>query len=507
MKEKQKKFEFPSAYTVIIIVLILVQALTFFIPSGKYSTLSYDLDDKNFVVTNAKDETKEEPGTQETLDKYNINISVDKFKDGTLYKPVAIPNTYERIEKPKRGVMGTITQFLNSQVQGITESVDIMVFILILGGVIGIVNSTGAMNAGMLRLSKKLNGKQKWLIVIVMALIALGGTTFGLAEETLAFYPILIPIFLMAGYDTMTLVATIYLGTAIGTMSSTINPFSTVIASNAAGINFTDGMPIRILMWVLSVGLSMIYTIRYGEKVRKNPETSLVYGEMDTDQLEEFKTQAQGAGEFTLRQKLTLLIFAAGFIVMIYGVQQLGWYFTEIAVVFLAVLYILAFTAGLKEKVFVNSFVTGAADLLGVALTVGIARSVGIVMESSFVSDTVMNFFSLQISNMNNVLLIIVLFFIYCILGLFIQSSSGLAVLSMPIMAPLADVVGIDRSIIINAYNWGQGLIGLVAPTGLILVSLSMVNIGFDKWMKFVTKLLLMIILLVLIMLVGNVLI
>src|SRR5699024_10478469 len=106
------------------------------------------------------------------------------------------------------------------------------------------------------------------------ALIALGGTTFGLAEETLAFYPILIPIFLMAGYDTMTLVATIYLGTAIGTMSSTINPFSTVIASNAAGINFTDGMPIRILMWVLSVGLSMIYTIRYGEKVRKNPETS-----------------------------------------------------------------------------------------------------------------------------------------------------------------------------------------------------------------------------------------
>lgn len=350
MKEKQKKFEFPSAYTVIIIVLILVQALTFFIPSGKYSTLSYDLDDKNFVVTNAKDETKEEPGTQETLDKYNINISVDKFKDGTLYKPVAIPNTYERIEKPKRGVVGTITQFLNSQVQGITESVDIMVFILILGGVIGIVNSTGAMNAGMLRLSKKLNGKQKWLIVIVMALIALGGTTFGLAEETLAFYPILIPIFLMAGYDTMTLVATIYLGTAIGTMSSTINPFSTVIASNAAGINFTDGMPIRILMWVLSVGLSMIYTIRYGEKVRKNPETSLVYGEMDTDQLEEFKTQAQGAGEFTLRQKLTLLIFAAGFIVMIYGVQQLGWYFTEIAVVFLAVLYILAFTAGLKEK-------------------------------------------------------------------------------------------------------------------------------------------------------------
>ena len=192
---------------------------------------------------------------------------------------------------------------------------------------------------------------------------------------------------------------------------------------------------------------------------------------------------------------------------MIYGVQQLGWYFTEISVVFLGVVYVLALISGLKEKVFVDSFVSGAADLIGVALTVGIARSVGIVMETSFVSDTIMNFFSVLISGMNNVLFIIVLFFVYCILGLFIQSSSGLAVLSMPIMAPLADVVGIDRSIVINAYNWGQGLIGLIAPTGLILVSLSMVGIGFDKWIKFVWKLLAMVVGLILIMLVASVLI
>lgn len=504
---KKRKHAFPSAYTVIVIVLIMVQALTFFIPSGKYSTLEYSSGNNSFVITDAKGKTKKEPATKKTLDKYKIKIKLSKFKDGTIYRPAAIPNSYHRIKKPKRGVFGTINQFLTAQVKGISDSVDIIIFILILGGVIGIVNATGAMDAGMKRLSEVLKGKQKWLIIIVTTLIALGGTTFGLAEETIAFYPILIPIFLLAGYDTLTAVAAVYLGTAIGTMSSTINPFSTVIASNAAGITFTDGMPLRLLMWVTAVGISIAYTIHYGEKVRKDPSKSLIADQMESDREKFLDTDMDEKKEFTIRQKLALIIFALGFVVMIWGVQQLGWYFTEIAVVFLAVTYVLAFVVGLGEKKFVESFVSGAADLLGVALTVGLARSVGIVMENSYVSDTIMNYFSNQISGMNNVLFICVLFFVYVILGFFIQSSSGLAVLSMPIMAPLADVVGIDRSMIIDAYNWGQGLIGLIAPTGLILVSLSMVNIGFDKWIKFVFKLLVTIIILILVFLSVGVLI
>lgn len=505
---QKKKRSFPSAYTVIIIVLIMVQALTFFIPSGKYSTLMYDGEGDEFVITEPSGEEVTEPATQATLDGYDIKMDVEKFRDGTIYRPAAIPGSYEEIEKPARGVTGTIYQFLSAQVQGIADSIDIIIFILILGGVIGIVNATGAMNAGMMRLSDKLKNKQKWLIVIVLTLIALGGTTFGLAEETIAFYPILIPIFLLAGYDTLTAVATIYLGTAIGTMASTVNPFSTVIASNAAGISFTEGIGLRVAMWIAAVGLAIVYTIRYAEKVRLNPEKSLVAdtaGEDRTHFLGDLDLEEHSL--FSGRQKLTLITFVMGFVVMIWGVQQLGWYFTEIAVVFLGVTYILAFVAGLGEKKFINSFVAGAADLLGVALTVGIARSVGIVMENSFVSDTIMNFFSNKISGMSSVLFICVLFFVYIILGFFIQSSSGLAVLSMPIMAPLADVVGIDRAMIIDAYNWGQGIISLVAPTGLILVSLAMVNIGFDKWMKFVTKLLAMTVVLILVFLIIGVLI
>lgn len=223
----------------------------------------------------------------------------------------------------------------------------------------------------------------------------------------------------------------------------------------------------------------------------KNPKASYVYNDFvkeDQEYLNQDQTTQEQ--EFTWRQKLTLLVFAITFIVMIWGVQQKGWYFTEIAVVFLATGYIFAFISGLSEHKFVESFVNGAGDLLGVALTIGLARAVSIVMEESHTSDTIMNFFSQQVSGMPPLVFIWFMFLVYIVLGFFIQSSSGLAVLSMPIMAPLANVVGIDRASIIDAYNWGQGFISLVAPTGLILMSLMMVNIGFNKWFKFCWKLL-----------------
>ncbi|NRD06871.1 YfcC family protein [Lactobacillus delbrueckii subsp. bulgaricus] len=215
------------------------------------------------------------------------------------------------------------------------------------------------------------------MIVIVMVLIALGGTTFGLAEETMAFYPMPIPVFLEAGYDTMTVVATIFLGTTLGTLGSTINPFSTVIASNTAGVNFARALPLRIIMLLVSLGAGMLYTIIYAEKVRKDPSKSLVYDQYEENKKKflAFDSQAD-KGDFTWRQKLTLLTFVAGFLVMIWGVQSQGWYFTEIAVVFLAVSYLLFLVSGLSEHRFMKSFVSGAADLLGVALTVGLARAV-----------------------------------------------------------------------------------------------------------------------------------
>ncbi|GHV97812.1 C4-dicarboxylate transporter [Lactobacillus nasalidis] len=486
---KKRKHEFPTAYSVIIIVLVLVQILTFFIPAGNYATVSYDQSRKDFDITLPTGKVRHEPATQATLNRYKVKIDAKKLIDGTIYKPVAIPDSYQRIKVKKPNFWEAVKQFLTAQVNGIADSIDIITFILILGGIIGVVYANGAINSGMQALSDHIKGKQILLIVIVMGLIALGGTTFGLAEETMAFYPMLIPVFLEAGYDTMTVVATIFLGTTLGTLGSTINPFSTVIASNTAGVNFARALPLRIVMLLVSLAAGMIYTIIYAERVRKDPSKSLVYDQYEENRQKYLKLDSQAdKGSFTWRQKLTLLTFVAGFLVMIWGVQSQGWYFTEIAVVFLAVSYLLFLVSGLSEHRFMESFVSGAADLLGVAFTVGLARAVSIVMDESHTSDTIMYFFSKQITGMNKLAFVWVLFLIYIVLGFFIQSSSGLAVLSMPIMAPLANVVGVDRASVIDAYNWGQGYIGLIAPVGLILMSLAMVNISFDRWFKFIWK-------------------
>lgn len=489
MDKKKKKISFPSAYSVILIVLLLVMILTYFIPAGKYASLSYDKDKESFIITEPNGKTFEESGDQMTLDKYGVNTKLDKFKDGSVYKPVAIPNSYKEVPRENKGLFGAVKVFLNAPIQGLAETIDIITFVLILGGIIGVINKTGAFAAGMNALSKKLKGREKWLIILTLTLISLGGTTFGLAEETVAFYPILVPIFIAAGYDALVAIATIYLGSCIGTLGSTINPFSIVIASNTAGINFIDGLGLRLAMLVIGTGLCIWFTVRYAEKVRKNPKESLIYDQKEELEQKFLKNEmTDEVPVFDLRKKLMLIIFALGFVVMVYGVKELNWLFVEIASLFLLITFILAFISGLKEQIFVNEFVTGASDLLGVALVIGLARGVTIIMENGMISDTLMYWLSSSVANMSGPIFTTVMYFIYILLGFFIPSSSGLAVLSMPIMAPLADVVNVDRALVVDAYNWGQGIISFIAPTGLVLASLAMVNITFDKWVKFVTK-------------------
>lgn len=488
-EKKKKKFSFPSAYTTLLIVMLIVLALTYFMPSGKYSTISYT-GNNQFTIEQPTGETKKVPATEAILKKYNININIDKFKDGSISKPVAIPNTYKQLKKETGGITGFFKSFLGAPIDGMKDSIDIIIFVLIIGGIVRVINTMGVFSAGMNSLTKRLKGKEAWLIVIITSLIALGGTTFGMAEETIAFYPILVPVFMMAGYDAMVAIASIYLGSSIGSMISTVNPFATVIASNAAGINFTEGMGLRIVFLIVGVILCIAYTIRYGNKVRNNPEASLVYDQKD--ELEEHFLNDEltsKAPKFDLHKKITLILFASVFVVMIYGVKELGWYFSEMSMLFFGFALFLAFISGMSEKDYTSEFVLGAGDLLGTALTIGLARGVTIIMENAQISDTLLYWLSNAVSHMSGVVFAIVMLFVFMILGFFIPSSSGLAVLSMPIMAPLADVVGVPRETIINAYNWGQGLISFIAPTGLIIASLSMVNVGFNKWIKFVMPL------------------
>ena len=491
--KRKKKFSFPTAYTVILAVMLIVLLLTYVIPSGKYSTLSYVMEGGKFVVEDPFGGQVELEGTQKTLDELGIKINIGMFKDGAIIKPVAIPGSYKGTEKENKSIINGIVSFFKAPVEGLYDSIDIITFVLVIGGIVGVVNKSGAFTAGINSLSKILKGKEKWLIVLITILIGIGGTTFGLAEEIIAFYPIVIPVFLASGYDALVAIAAVYLGSAMGSMASTVNPFATVIASNTAGINFTDGIFVRISLLVLGLLTCIIYVIRYAEKVKKDPSKSLIYSQKEEIDKQYLISSKEDTPKFTFGRKAMLIIFVLSFGIMIYGVKELGWWFQEMTALFLGVTFIMYLFAGLKEKEFVNEFVLGASDLLGVALIIGLARGVTIIMEKGMISDTILFYLSKGISGMSGVVFSTVIFFVYIILGFFIASSSGLAVLSIPIMAPLADIVGVNRDIIVSAYEFGQGLMGFITPTGLILASLAMVNITYDKWLKFILPLMIMI--------------
>lgn len=485
MSEKKKR-SFPTAFTVLFIILIFAAALTYIVPSGKFSRLTYDETTNEFSITDHNDKVETEPATQEVLDRLHIQLGLEKFTEGVIRKPIAIPGSYKKIEQQPQGIL----EVIKAPISGVLDTVDIMVFVLILGGIIGILNKIGAFAAGMSALSKKTKGKEFLLVVLVFALTTIGGTTFGLAEETIAFYPILMPIFLVSGFDALTCIAAIYMGSSIGTMFSTVNPFSVVIASNAAGISFTTGLPFRIVTLVLASIITILYMYWYTKKVNKDKTKSLVYG--DREEIEERflgNYDASSETEFTWRRKSALLVFACAFPIMIWGVSIGGWWFEEMSALFLAVAIIVMFLSGLSEKEAVNTFVDGAAELVGVALTIGLARSINVVMDNGFISDTLLQYSTEIVSNMSKGVFAIAQLVIFSFLGFFIPSSSGLAVLSMPIMAPLADTVGLSREIVINAYNWGQGWMSFITPTGLILVTLEMAGTTFDKWLKYILPL------------------
>ena len=490
-----KKLKFPTAQTVLLIVAAMVAILTWLVPAGKYDTLSYNKTENVFEkVSLEKIETLD--ATQETLDQLHVSIPLDKFTSGGIYKPINVPETYKTLEAKPQGLVA----YILSPIKGIIATADIIFLVLFIGGLIGIMNATGAFEAGISWLSRVLEGREYWLIISVTFLISIGGTTFGLAEETIAFYPILIPIFLAAKYDAMVPLASIFIGSSVGGMCSTTNPFSIIIASDASGITWTTGLNFRLIMYFLCTIICIIYILRYAKKVKNDPRKSIIYDQRE--QIENmFGSITHSTIKLNARLRLILFIFILCFVVMVYGVSRLHWWFIEMTAVFLVGAILIGFIARIKEDTFVDTFVKGAGDLLGVAIIIGIARGVTVLMEDGLISDTLLYYASNATSGMNKGLFINVMFFIYSGLSFFIPSSSGMAVLTMPIMSPLADGVGLGRELIVTAYNYGQGLFAFINPTSLILATLAIVKVGFDKWLKFVMPLVFILLVFIMIML------
>jgi uncharacterized ion transporter superfamily protein YfcC len=477
--------KFPSALTILLIIAALVAISTWIIQAGSYDTLAYNAADNTFVQTGA-DQTQTLPATREVLDERNIKIPLESFTSGAIYRPVSIPETYQKVEARPQGFFALAM----SPIKGIIDAADIIFLVLIIGGLIGVMNLTGAFNAGVDFLARAFKGREYLLIILTTTLVALGGTTFGFAEETIALYVILIPVFIAAGYDAMVGLASVYLGAMVGGMCSTINPFSIIIASDSAGILWTTGLYGRIIMFVICVTITILFILYYANKVKKNPSSSFLFDQKDEMEASFGIHSGQEVPPLNLQRFLILTVFTACFGVMILGVMVLDWWFIEMTTVFLVGAISIGFIARINETEFADAFVKGAGELLGVAFIIGIARGVSVLMSDGMINDTILYHAASVTGGMNEVFFVNTMFLIYNGLFFLIPSTSGMAVLTMPVFAPLSDTAGLGREMIVNAYQYGQ-LSFLVIPTGILLPSLAICKIGYDRYLKFIWPLLL----------------
>ncbi len=488
-----KKKSLPRPITILMFVILLAAISTWLLPSGQYNRLAVDEGAKKFILITTSGEIKL-PFTQKTLDSLHIVIPIQKFEAGEIRKPVSVPDTYQKLENNPQGFLSV----LQAPIKGIIESIDIALFVLIIGGFMYVFNETGAMVKGISALSHTMRGREPMLIVILTLLFSFLAASYGMAEEALVFYPLLVPVFLAAGYDLLVPVAIIFGGLSLGNISNFSNPFSVIIASNAAGINWMDGLYERLLIYVVSNVLYIWYVLHYAAKIKKDPKKSLVY-QIDGQVKPVFDTEISQIDTVQKLDSKTILllgIYFMTFITMIVGVVFRGWWTLEMSALFLAASILTGIIVRMKEQVFIAEFIKGCESLLSVAFIIGVARGVTIVLNEGHISDSILFYSANLVQGVHPALFIILLMCFYLFFSLFIQSSSGMAVLTMPIIGALAIIVNIPGREIVNSYIYGMAIMGFVAPTGLILPTLALVNVSLKTWIKFITPILIALIVL-----------
>ncbi len=477
-----KKRSLPGPLTILMFVIVIAAIGTWLLPAGQYDKLTV-YNENSFVITNAGGE-KQIPYTQKALDSLGLKISIQKFTNGDIRKPVSVPGTYKKLKKNPQGIIAV----LQAPVKGISESIDIIFFILTIGGFMFVVAETGAIIQGISWLAWRMKGREPLLIVLLTSIFSFLAASYGMAEEVIVFYPLLVPLFLAAGYDLMVPLAVIFGGVTLGALPSFSNPFSTIIASNAAGINWMDGLYGRLLLWVISTTILILYILRYAARVKKDPGYSIV---LKTDGVVQPNFSFDLGKEdlptaLGIKTILLLFIYLATFLTMIGGVVFLGWWTLEMSTLFLGASILVAFVSRMKEKVFIREFISGAESLLNVAFILGVARGVTVILNDGQVSDSILYYTANLVGGMPPALFILLLMIFYFFFGIFISSSSGMAVLTMPIIGALAIIVNIPGREVVNAYLYGLNLMAFLTPTGLILPALALLNVSLKAWIKFI---------------------
>jgi uncharacterized ion transporter superfamily protein YfcC len=405
--------------------------------------------------------------------------------DGQVASTV-VPGTFQTIDKlaDDRDLRQGPFDVLSAPAKGIVHAADVIAFVLLLGGVFGIITRTGALDRGLHVLATTLSDKGIFVIPIMITLLSLGGSTFGMSEEALALYPVVIALMFLLRFDSMTAVLILFLGTQAGYIGATINPFSVLLAQAIAGIHGNPQLWLRAIAWVVFTLLAIVYTMWYAHGVRKNPESSPVFSSDKKLQLT-FASSDEEHPDFSVPDRIILATFIVTLATISWGLLSRGWYMAEIGAAFLACGLISGAVAKMGPSKIAEHFVDGCKDFIYAAFIIGLARGILIVAEQGMIIDPILNSLSEFLSSVPTYAFTTLNLLAHNIITFFVPSSSGEAALTMPVLAPLGDLVGVNRDSLVLGYQFGNGLTNLISPTnGLLLAGLAIAKIRFSQWFK-----------------------
>lgn len=409
-----------------------------------------------------------------------------------------------------------LSDFIMAPMNGLNNAIDISIFVLIIGGFLGVVTKTGALDAGIGFIVNKLKGRELYLIPVLMFIFSIGGSTYGMAEETVAFYALITATMIAAGFDSLVAVGTVLLGAGCGVLGSTVNPFAigaSISASSEVGVKMNQGIiiAIGIGLWISSLLVCIYFVMNYAKKVKLDKNKSIL-SEDEIDKANEvFSNNNDKIETLTGKRKIVLFLFAISFVIMIMGVipwEEFGvtifsntlfltgvplgqWWFLEIATIFLIMAIVIGVVYGLKEREIVSAFLNGAADMVGVALVIGISRGISVIMGSTGLDMYILDRASNMLNGVSGILFINMAYIVFIGLSFLIPSTSGLASVSMPILAPLTQRLGLSPELMVSAFSAGSGIVNLITPTsGVVMGGLTIAKVEYSTWIKFMWKVL-----------------
>ncbi len=450
-----KQFKVPHVYAIIFALMVIFAVLTWIVPSGSYQR--QEVNGREVTVAGTYEQSEKTYIDEETGDEVDLRQGV-----------------FDVLQAPTRGIQ---------------EAIEVVAFILIVGGSFQVITKTGAITSGMGRVVRRFKNKDILIIPIAMVLFALGGTSFGMAEETLPFFAIFMPIMMAMGFDSMTAFMVVFVGARTGYIASTINPFNVLIAQGILGIQGNPQLWLRMIAWVVLTAVAITWVVLYARRVKKNPESSITFEDDIAKKVEFAADESALDAEFTGRQKGVLAVFIAGMCLIIWGLVTQGWYMNEISAVFLAMGLLAGVIAGFSQDVIAQEFVAGIADFAFSAIVVGLARGILVIASDGMIIDTILNALATGLGGIPAVLFTTLLYAVENLLAILVPSSSGLAALTAPIFGPLTELMGLNPEAAVWALSMGSATMSLICPTSAILVAgLGVCKNKLGQWWKTVWK-------------------